>query len=810
MLVAQEVEEGDADENVKDVNDGDAAEGDVSAANEEVPTTDEEPSIPSPIPLTPPSQPSQDIPSTSQVQPTPPQSPQVQPQSPQPQPPPTQDARIPMNLLQEVMDTCTALTRRVEHLELDKIAQALEITKLKQKVKKLERRNKGRMIAEMDVDADVVQEEAKEVANDAKADQDAKEDKSESAKVQEAVDVVTTAKLITEVVTAASITITAAEVPVPAATTTAAASTLTAAPKRRIKGGGPKLLKKQAQLEQDEQYARELKAELNRTTDWDEVIDHVKMKAKEDPTGKSFEKHFDSNVAFLQKTKGQIEEEESRALQRINETPTEKVVKMKKLDEEVEELKRHLQIVPNEDDDVYTKATLLARKVPVVGYKIIEQNNKPYYKIIRVDAGYTCSNLEKSKKCTWSSKSKGLEAVGILWCTDHYIYNHTADFVSREEVPTHKVHYGLDVKCPYNGTNKIRAFMEIAEDEPSVGKADARSSQWVDITMKNRKNLVNKSNLLKQELSLHKFELCNLKNNVSINCSLQNEVIIVNLENESLKDEISDLKESLKNRHAVKLPLTNCSLSKYPTTLSRPYEEEIRAALVATLNSLISLDDLTLNMADLTLKTPFPKKTKPTSDKVLPTHAIKKKTETKSPTVPESGPKVVFGDNSSGDIEIYGLVNCNVITFTRVAYVNGPKHNLINISQLDHLGKFDEKADDGLFIGYSLMAKAFKNVVFFVEPLEFTSADDHPAFNELDLSKSDDILKPVKIQDTIINEPISDVQPSPTILPSAESGFKESLTWFLAQSLGYSITDVLELPLLASFHYRNVPKQTTR
>ncbi|GKG61063.1 hypothetical protein Tco_0616879, partial [Tanacetum coccineum] len=34
------------------------------------------------------------------------------------------------------------------------------------------------------------------------------------------------------------------------------------------------------------------------------------------------------------------------------------------------------------------------------------------------------------------------------------------------------------------GTTKIRAFMAIAEDGPSVGKADARSGQWVDITMK--------------------------------------------------------------------------------------------------------------------------------------------------------------------------------------------------------------------------------------------------------------------------------------------------------------------------------------
>ncbi|GJX76190.1 retrovirus-related pol polyprotein from transposon TNT 1-94 [Tanacetum coccineum] len=50
--------------------------------------------------------------------------------------------------------------------------------------------------------------------------------------------------------------------------------------------------------------------------------------------------------------------------------------------------------------------------------------------------------------------------------------------------------------------------------------------------------------------------------------------------------------------------------------------------------------------------------------------------------VKEICPKVVFGDNSSGDTEGYGLMNCNGITFTRVAYVNSLKHNLIKISQL--------------------------------------------------------------------------------------------------------------------------------
>nr|GEV44333.1 putative ribonuclease H-like domain-containing protein [Tanacetum cinerariifolium] len=55
MLVEQQVaKEGDTEVHSEEVNAGDAAEGDVTAAHREVPTTDEEPSIPSPTPPTPP------------------------------------------------------------------------------------------------------------------------------------------------------------------------------------------------------------------------------------------------------------------------------------------------------------------------------------------------------------------------------------------------------------------------------------------------------------------------------------------------------------------------------------------------------------------------------------------------------------------------------------------------------------------------------------------------------------------------------------------------------------------------------------
>nr|GEW83858.1 hypothetical protein [Tanacetum cinerariifolium] len=201
--------------------------------------------------------------------------------------------------------------------------------------------------------------------------------------------------------------------------------------KSKDKGKGimvkePKHLKKKQQVEIDEEYVRKLHEELNKDIDWDVAIKHVKQKAMEDLVvqryqvmkkwpqteaqarknmimylknvagfkldyfkGMSyddirpiFEAKFNSNIAFLQKTKEHLEEEENIAIQSINETPAQKAAKRRKLNEEVEDLKRHLEIMPDEDDDVYTEATPLARKVPVMDYEIIHLNNKPDYKII--------------------------------------------------------------------------------------------------------------------------------------------------------------------------------------------------------------------------------------------------------------------------------------------------------------------------------------------------------------------------------------------------------------------------------------------
>nr|GEY47649.1 hypothetical protein [Tanacetum cinerariifolium] len=309
MIVAQQVGEGAAEVNVEDVPAaGVTDESDASVNYDNVTAAVDEPSIPSPTPSTQPPPTSHDIPSTSQVKPTLPPSLIAQPQSPQQQLQPSQDADISMDLLHNLLDIYTTLTRRVKNLEQDKIVQALEITKLKQRVKTLERINKLKDVTLKDVAAvakDVQDAEIKESSDvhGRHAESQAQiyqidlehADKVlsmqdidiEPIELQEAVELVTTTKLITEVVTTASATITARKRVVIRDPEEYATPSIIihAKAKSKDKGKGilveePKPLKKQAQIEQDEAYARELEAELNKNIDWDEVIGHVQRKEK--------------------------------------------------------------------------------------------------------------------------------------------------------------------------------------------------------------------------------------------------------------------------------------------------------------------------------------------------------------------------------------------------------------------------------------------------------------------------------------------------------------------------------------------------
>nr|GFC30006.1 hypothetical protein [Tanacetum cinerariifolium] len=101
-----------------------------------------------------------------------------------------------------------------------------------------------------------------------------------------------------------------------------------------------------------------------------------------------FQAKFEANMRFLFKSREEIEAEDQEIIKSINETHAQKAAKRRKLCEEAkeaEDLRKRLEIVQDEDDDVFVEATLLVQKVPVVDYQIVVIDNKPKYKIIRAD-----------------------------------------------------------------------------------------------------------------------------------------------------------------------------------------------------------------------------------------------------------------------------------------------------------------------------------------------------------------------------------------------------------------------------------------
>nr|GFC29790.1 hypothetical protein [Tanacetum cinerariifolium] len=215
-------------------------------------------------------------------------------------------------------------------------------------------------------------------------------------------------------------------------------------PKLKDKGKGilietPKPVKKKDQIELDAEYARKFHEEINndheeinKDIDWDAAIDYVKQKSKNpqyikryqvmkkrpqtesearknmmiylkntagykinffkgmsyDEICPIFQARFNANMRFLFKSREEIEEEDQEVLKSINETPAQKAGKRRKLNkeaQEAEDLKKRLDVVDDEDDDVFTEATPLARKVLVMDYQIVLINNKPRFKIIKAD-----------------------------------------------------------------------------------------------------------------------------------------------------------------------------------------------------------------------------------------------------------------------------------------------------------------------------------------------------------------------------------------------------------------------------------------
>nr|GEZ32336.1 hypothetical protein [Tanacetum cinerariifolium] len=161
-------------------------------------------------------------------------------------------------------------------------------------------------------------------------------DDEEPAEVEEVLEVVTSAKLITEVVTTAG-------------------AILQLKQQRSVFQG-------EERIKQDEAFTRQLEAELNADINWNAVMEQVKRSKRLNDIVMKYQalkrkplteaQHYNYNQAFLEEVNEEV-------------TLPEKEVK--------------------EEGHKREEATPLASKFPIVDYKIHLERNKPYFKIIRAD-----------------------------------------------------------------------------------------------------------------------------------------------------------------------------------------------------------------------------------------------------------------------------------------------------------------------------------------------------------------------------------------------------------------------------------------
>nr|GEY74611.1 hypothetical protein [Tanacetum cinerariifolium] len=161
-------------------------------------------------------------------------------------------------------------------------------------------------------------------------------------------------------------------------------------------------------------------------------------------------------------------------------------------------------------------------------------------------------------------------------------------------------------------TTRIRAFMAIVKDELSVGKADARSCQWVDITMKKTCSKVTLDQRLSDQIPGNIVKA--LGGRGKRKEKISSKEFIFTKADESSFMSIHEITSDFEFECETQEPLP-------------PFPKLIGAAPACTSDSIISLSGLTLNMADLILNTSVFKKTRPTSVKVSPEYVIKRKTE---------------------------------------------------------------------------------------------------------------------------------------------------------------------------------------
>ncbi|GJW69674.1 retrovirus-related pol polyprotein from transposon TNT 1-94 [Tanacetum coccineum] len=251
------------------------------------------------------------------------------------------------------------------------------------------------------------------------------------------------------------------------------------------------------------------------------------------------------------------------------------------------------------------------------------------------------------------------------------------------------------VSSDEEGVITVKAFMAIADEELPVGRTDARSGQWVDITMKkdkifDLKKVIEKwasSKVTLDQLLSEQSDESSSKTRPEIPSDFKskgNTQAPLSSLPKLVGAEPSGIKKCLtfpvtKQTIDKMTPIIVTQKTETKTSLDSPTEK----LLLTLMQEVKGLKEQIKNHSETSPPTSYSGSSR--SAKGKNSGCSRHMTGVKQYLhrySKESGPKVVFRDKSLGDIEGYGSVIYNGIIFTRVAYVNGLKHNLISISQL--------------------------------------------------------------------------------------------------------------------------------
>nr|GEW13850.1 hypothetical protein [Tanacetum cinerariifolium] len=288
---------------------------------------------------------------------------------------PIPDADMDNFKFQELINLCTILSNNVLELESEvidiKSSFTARIQKLEDIVDQLEEKNRGRMIADMDEDVEVNLQEAHAKAYNLDLQHLEKVlnmqdiDEEEPAEVEEVLEVVKAAKLMT---------------------------------KSKDKGKGilieePKPLKGQAPSDMDEAFTRQLETKLNTNINWNDVVEQVKKSERQNNKVMRYQALKRKPLTEAQARTNMIIYLNNIASFKIDFFKGMTYSEIRPIFEKhynsiqtfLEEEITVQEKVIEEEGSKRQEGTPLASKLPVVDYQIHHENNKPYYKIIRAD-----------------------------------------------------------------------------------------------------------------------------------------------------------------------------------------------------------------------------------------------------------------------------------------------------------------------------------------------------------------------------------------------------------------------------------------